>query len=430
MIPRDKYLNQLIKRMNNGKIKILTGIRRCGKSVLLNEIFYDYLLSQGIADDHIIRLSLEDNINAKYRNPLRLDEYVRSQITDTQPYYVLLDEIQNVVSIKNPWIDDKDAADRIGFPDVLMGLMKIRNADIYVTGGNSRMLSTDVVTQVRDRRDEVHLNPLSFREFYDAFSGDKADAWREYYTYGGLPRVLELQTHQEKADYLNNLFHNTYLKDVMERHDIRNDEEVLNDLLNIIASSIGALSNPSRLSNTFKSAKHKNISSEAIRQYLTYFEEAYLIREAKRYDVKGRKYIDTPLKYYFTDMGLRNSWLNYSQLEENHIMENIIYNELLMRGYSVDVGVVEYQYRDSEKKKTKVQLEVDFIARTAGDTIYIQSALHIDSDEKREQEIHSLKRINDSFQKIVIVRDHIMPYKDENGILYIGVMDFLLQDSF
>lgn len=430
MIPRDKYLNQLIKRMNNGKIKIVTGIRRCGKSVLLNEIFYEYLLSQEISDDHIIRLSLEDNINAKYRNPLLLDEHVRSLITDSQPYYVLLDEIQNVVSIKNPWIDDKDADDRIGFPDVLMGLMKIRNADIYVTGSNSRMLSTDVVTQFRDRGDEIHLNPLSFREFYDAFGGDKEDAWREYYTYGGLPRVLELQTHQEKADYLKNLFLNTYLKDVMERHDIRNDEEVLNDLLNIIASSIGALSNPSRLSNTFKSAKHKNISSEAIRQYLTYFEEAYLIREAKRYDVKGRKYIDTPLKYYFTDMGLRNSWLNYSQLEENHIMENIIYNELLMRGYSVDVGVVAYQYRDSEKKKTKVQLEVDFIARTAGDTVYIQSALYIDSDEKREQEIHSLKRINDSFQKIVIVRDHIMPYKDENGILFIGIMDFLLHDSF
>ena len=225
MIPRDKYLNQLIKRMNNGKIKIITGIRRCGKSVLLNEIFYDYLLSQGVADDHIIRLSLEDNMNAKYRNPLRLDEHVRSQITDSLPYYVLLDEIQNVVSIKNPWIDDKDTADRIGFPDVLMGLMKIRNADIYVTGSNSRMLSTDVVTQFRDRGDEIHLNPLSFREFYDAFDGDKGDAWREYYTYGGLPRILELQTHQEKADYLKNLFHNTYLKDVMERHDIRNDEE-------------------------------------------------------------------------------------------------------------------------------------------------------------------------------------------------------------
>ena len=282
MIPRDKYLNQLVKRMNNRKIKIVTGIRRCGKSVLLNEIFYEYLLSQGIADDHIIRLSLEDNINAKYRNPLRLDEHVRSKITDSLPYYVLLDEIQNVVSIKNPWIDDKDAADKIGFPDVLMGLMKIRNADIYVTGSNSRMLSTDVVTQFRDRGDEIHLNPLSFREFYDAFGGDKEDAWREYYTYGGLPRVLELQTHQEKADYLINLFHSTYMKDVMERHDIRNDEEVLNDLLNIIASSIGSLSNPSRLSNTFKSAKHKNISSEAIRQYLTYFEEAYLIKEANR----------------------------------------------------------------------------------------------------------------------------------------------------
>jgi len=429
VIPRANYLNKLVKRMNNGKIKIITGIRRCGKSVLMNEIFYEYLLSQKITDDHIIRLSLEDSINAKYRNPMHLDEYIRSLITDTHNYYVLLDEIQNVVAIKNPWINEADTDNRIGFVDVLMGLMKIRNIDLYVTGSNSKMLSSDVVTQFRDRGDEIHLNPLSFREFYNAYSGAKEDAWREYYTYGGLPRVLEFETHQEKADYLKNLFHNTYLKDVMERNDIRNDEEILDDLLSIIASSIGALSNPSRISNTFKSAKHKNVSSEAIKQYLTYFEEAYLLRKAKRYDVKGRKYIDTPLKYYFTDMGLRNSWLNYSQLEENHIMENIIYNELIMRGFSVDVGVVEYQYRDSDKKKTKVQLEVDFVAKKAGDIAYIQSALHVDTNEKYEQEIHSLKRIHDSFKKIVIVRDHIMPYKDENGILFIGVMDFLLEED-
>ena len=429
MISRDKYLNQLVRRMNNGKIKIVTGIRRCGKSVLVNEIFYDHLISLGIADDHIIRLSLEDNTNAMYRNPLRLDEYIRSLIKDSKDYYILLDEIQNVVSVKNPWIDEEDVDDRIGFPDVLMGLMKIRNIDLYVTGSNSKMLSTDVVTQFRDRGDEIHLNPLSFKEFNDAYSGDKENAWREYYTYGGLPRVSEFETHKEKADYLNNLFHNTYLKDVMERHDIRNDEEVLDELLSILASGIGSLSNPSRLSNTFKSEKHKSISSEAIKTYLTYFEEAYLINEAKRYDVKGKKYIDTPLKYYFTDMGLRNSWLNFRQLEENHIMENIIYNELVMRGYSVDVGVVEYQYRDSEKKKTKVQLEVDFIARDAGDIFYIQSAMNVDIDEKRTQEINSLKRINDSFKKIVIVRDHIMPYKDENGILFIGIKDFLLDED-
>ena len=429
MISRDKYLNQLVKRMNNGKIKIVTGIRRCGKSVLVNEIFYDYLISLGIADDHIIRLSLEDTTNAMYRNPLRLDEYIRSLLKDSKDYYILLDEIQNVVSVKNPWINEEDVDERIGFPDVLMGLMKIRNIDLYVTGSNSKMLSTDVVTQFRDRGDEIHLNPLSFKEFNDAYSGDKENAWREYYTYGGLPRVLEFETHKEKADYLKNLFHNTYLKDVMERHDIRNDEEVLDELLSILASGIGSLSNPSRLSNTFKSEKHKSISSEAIKTYLTYFEEAYLINEAKRYDVKGKKYIDTPLKYYFTDMGLRNSWLNFRQLEENHIMENIIYNELVMRGYSVDVGVVEYQYRDSEKKKTKVQLEVDFIARDAGDTFYIQSALNVDTDEKRTQEINSLRRINDSFKKIVIVRDHIMPYKDENGILFIGIKDFLLDED-
>ena len=429
MIARDKYLNQLVKKMNNGKIKIITGIRRCGKSVLLNELFYQYLLAQGVTDDHIIRLSLEDSVNAKYRNPFFLDEHIRSLLTDSQPYYVLLDEIQNVVSVRNPWIEVSDSVDRIGFPDVLMGLMKIRNVDLYVTGSNSKMLSTDVITQFRDRGDEVHLNPFSFKEFYDAFQGDKEAAWKEYYTYGGLPRVLEFETHKEKADYLSQLFHNTYLRDVMERNDIRNDEEVLDDLLNFIASSIGSLSNPSRLSNTFKSTKHKNISSEAIKQYLTYFEEAYLISESKRYDVKGKKYIDTPLKYYFTDLGLRNAWLNYSQLEENHIMENILYNELIMRGYSVDVGVVEYQYRDKDNKKTKVQLEVDFIARDSGDTCYIQSALHVDTDEKREQEINSLKRIHDSFKKIVVVRDDIMPYKDENGILFIGIKEFLLQED-
>ena len=429
MIPRDKYLNQMIKRMNNGKIKIITGIRRCGKSVLMNNLFYDYLRSCGIPNDHIVCLSLEESINAKYRNPMRLDEHIRKIIADDEPYYILLDEIQNVVSVKNPWIDEAGSDERIGFPDVLMGLMKIRNVDLYVTGSNSKMLSTDVVTQFRDRGDEIHLYPLSFREFYDAYTGDKENAWREFYTYGGLPRILEFETHQEKADYLKSLFHNTYLKDVLERHDIRNDEEVLDNLLFFISSSIGSLTNPSRLSNTFKSTMNKTISSEAIKQYLDFFKEAFLISEAKRYDVKGRKYISTPLKYYFTDMGLRNAWLNYSQLEENHIMENILYNELIMRGYSVDVGVVEYQYCDSEKKKTKVQLEVDFVARNAGDTLYIQSALYVDTDAKREQEINSLKRINDSFQKIVVVRDHIMPYKDENGILFVGIKDFLLQES-
>lgn len=428
MISRDKYLNLLVSKMGNGKIKIVTGIRRCGKSVLVNEIFYKYLIDSGIDDAHIIKLSLEEGANAKYRNPLYLDEHLRSLISDQDMYYILLDEIQNVVSIKNPWIDDADTDDRIGFPDILMGLMKIKNVDLYVTGSNSKMLSTDVVTQFRDRGDEIHLNPLSFKEFYDAYTGDKDDIWREYYTYGGLPRILEFKTHKEKADYLTNLFHNTYLKDVMERHDIRNDEDVLDDLLNIISSSIGSLNNPARIANTFQSEKHKNVAAETVKQYLTYFEEAYLISKAKRYDVKGRKYIDTPLKYYFTDVGLRNARLNYSQLEENHIMENIIYNELVIRGYSVDVGVVEYQYRTADKKKTKVQLEVDFVAKDAGDTYYIQSALNVDTDDKREQEINSLKRIKDSFKKIVVVKDHIMPYKDENGILFIGIKDFLLQE--
>lgn len=429
MIARDKYLKALVSKRGNGEIKVITGIRRCGKSVLLNELFYDYLIGNGIDEKHIIKLSLEEGINAKYRNPLLLDEYLRSLIIDNDMYYILLDEIQNVVSIKNPWINNSDVDDRIGFPDILMGLMKIKNIDLYVTGSNSKMLSTDVVTQFRDRGDEIHMYPLSFKEFYEVYSDDKENAWREYYTYGGLPRVLEFETHKEKADYLMNLFHNTYLKDVMERHDIRNEEDVLDDLLNIVSSSIGSLNNPSKISDTFHSEKHKNIASETIKQYLTYFEEAYLIKKAKRYNVKGRKYIDTPLKYYFTDLGLRNAWLNYSQLEENHIMENIIYNELIMRGYSVDVGVVEYQYRNEKEMKAKVQLEVDFVAKNAGDTFYIQSALNVDTDEKRKQEINSLNRINDSFKKIVVIKDHIMPYKDESGILFIGIKDFLLQED-
>ena len=429
MIPRDKYLNQLVRRMNNGKIKIVTGIRRCGKSVLLNEIFYAYLIEQGIPDSHIIKISLEDSSSAKYRNPLHLDEYVRSLIIDDAPYYILLDEIQNVVSIRNPWIDDPEADDRIGFPDVLMGLMKIRNVDLYVTGSNSHMLSTDVVTQFRDRGDEIHMAPLSFHEFFDAYQGNKEDAWRQYYTYGGLPRVLELPSHQEKAKYLKSLFHNTYLKDVMERHDIRNEEEVLNDLLSVIASSAGSLTNPSKISKTFKSEKKKNVSPETIRQYLDYFEEAYLTDESKRYDVKGRKYINTLSKYYFTDPGLRNSWLNFRQLEENHLMENIIYNELIMRGYSVDVGIVEVRELNEEKKQVRKQLEVDFVASMQDDRYYIQSALHIDDEEKKKQETGSLKKIHDSFRKIVIVRDSIMPYKDEDGILYLGVIDFLLDEN-
>lgn len=428
MINRDKYLNQLIKKRHNGKIKIVTGIRRCGKSVLLNDLFYDYLINDGIQDNHIIKLSLEDASNAKYRNPIYLDEYIRSKLIDSDMYYIILDEIQDVVSIQNPWLENVN--DIIGFPDVLLGLMKIKNVDIYVTGSNSKMLSSDVVTEFRDRGDEIHMSPLSFKEFYQAYKGDKEDTWREYYTYGGMPRILEFDTHEEKSNYLKNLFENTYLKDVMERHQIRKQKDDLDDLLNIIASSIGSLSNPSKLSKSFYSLKQKNIYPETIEKYLSYFKEAFIISEAKRYDVKGKKYLGSPLKYYFTDVGLRNAWLNFRQLEENHIMENIIHNELLARGFSVDVGVVEYRHLNKEEKRVSSQLEIDFIANTTMNTYYIQSALNIDSKEKKQQEINSLLKVKDSFTKIVVVKDHIMPYRDENGILYIGIKDFLLDEKY
>ncbi len=430
MIQRDKYLNQLIKKKENGKIKIVTGLRRCGKSVLLNEIFYDHLIQDGVGEDHIIRLSLEDAENAKYRNPLKLDEYVRSLIRDKDMYYVILDEIQEVVSIRNPWIDDPEAVDRIGFTDVLLSLMKIRNIDLYVTGSNSRMLSSDIVTEFRDRGDEIRMWPLSFKEFCTAFSGEKEDAWREYYTYGGLPRITELTTHEEKSNYLKDLFRNTYLKDVMERHDIRKQQKELDDLLNIVASSVGSLSNPSRLSSLFDTLKHKKIDSETVKLYLSYFEEAFLINEAVRYDIKGQKYMDTPLKYYFTDVGLRNAWLNFRQNEENHIMENIIYNELLMRGYTVDVGMVEYRHAGKDGKRVSSQLEIDFIASSSANTYYIQSALNVDTDEKMEQEMKSLIKVKNSFTKMVVLKDHIMPYRDKNGILFIGIRDFLLDDHY
>ena len=428
VIERSRYLNKLISKRENGFIKVITGIRRCGKSFLLFNLYYDYLRASGVKAEHIITLALDEISNAKYRNPLELDRFIRSQLVDRNAmYYVFLDEIQKVAEIQNPYVDSPDA--KLGFVDVLLGLMKLKNVDLYVTGSNSRMLSSDILTEFKDRGDEIRVNPLSYQEFYSAYGEDKRNAWRDYFTYGGMPLVLSKKTHEEKSKYLKDLFSKTYITDVMERHRIANDKEVLEDLLNFVSSSIGSLTNPSKLSNTFASVKQQKVASSTITQYLDYFIDAFILSKAYRYNIKGRRYIDTPLKYYFTDVGLRNARLNFRQQEENHIMENILYNELTLREYDVDVGVVEYNYKTEDKKSRRTQLEVDFIANKDSRRCYIQSALTVADEEKRKQETHSLYRIDDSFKKIVVVKDNIIPWHDEKGILYLGIEDFLLDEA-
>ena len=366
--------------------------------------------------------------NAKYRNPIELDKYVRDRmVADGEKYYIFIDEIQFVAEIQNPYVDNPDA--RISFIDVVLGFMQMKNADVYVTGSNSRMLSSDILTQFRDRGDEIRVYPLSFAEFYREYKGDKRGAWQDYYTYGGMPFVTSLETHEEKSRYLKDLFDRTYIKDVLERHEIKNDAAMLSILLDILASGIGSLTNPTRLSNTFKSERQIAIGSETIEKYIGYFEEAFLIEKAVRYDIKGRKYIGTPAKYYYTDLGLRNARLGFRQLEETHIMENVLYNDLIRRGMDVDIGVVEYNTKDSAGKKIRKQLEVDFVVNKGEKRFYIQSALSIADPEKKEQEIASLKRIPDSFSKIVVVRDYLNPWQDENGIVYLGIEQFLLNED-
>ncbi len=379
-------------------------------------------------DEHIIELALDDDENIRYRNPLELGKYIRSLIKDKdRMYYIFLDEIQKVASIKNPYLEESD--DKIGFVDVVLGLMKIKNADIYVTGSNSKMLSSDILTEFRGRGDEVRVNPLSFSEFCSVYDGDKSEAWKEYYTYGGMPLVTLQKTHEDKSKYLSDLFEKIYLDDITARNKINSDKSVLEDLLNIISSSVGSLTNPKKLSNTFKSELKINISDETISAYLDYFIDAFLVSKVRRYDVKGKKYIGSPLKYYFSDVGLRNARLNFRQQEENHIMENIIYNELFCRGFDIDVGIVEYNYKNSQGKSQRKNLEVDFVANKGSNKYYIQSAFNIDTDEKKEQEVNSLCRINDSFRKIVVVKDDIVPWHNEKGILFIGIIQFLLDEN-
>lgn len=426
MIERKEYLNRLIAKKENGMIKIVTGIRRCGKSYLLFNIYHDYLNSVGVDDDHIIELSLDDDENIEYRNPIRLGEYIRSLLADKdKTYYIFLDEIQKVKTIKNPYLDDEN--EKVGFVDVLLGLMKKKNADVYVTGSNSKMLSTDILTEFRGRGDEIRVHPLSFAEFYAAYDKDKHDARREYFTYGGMPFLLSLTNHRDKAQYLSGLFENIYLSDILERHKIQ-DKNALDELLDVISSSVGSLTNPQKLSNTF-SSKQQNVSADSVARYLTYLSDAFLISKAKRYDIKGRKYIGSPQKYYFSDVGLRNARLNFRQTEENHIMENIIYNELVLRGFSVDVGIVEHNYKSSDGKNKKTNLEVDFVATDGDKKYYVQSTLTVGEEEKRLQEIRPLKKIPDSFKKIVVVKDDVIPWHDEQGILYIGIERFLLDKN-
>ena len=408
MIPRDNYLQKLIDRMNNGMIKVVTGIRRCGKSYLLFDIFYNYLVQNGVDKEHIISLQLDDRMNIRYRNPDFLCEYVHSKIVDEKNYFILLDEVQYVNE----------------FEDVLNSFLHIKNADVYVTGSNAKFLSSDIITEFRGRGDQIYLTPLSFKEFFDYSKLDFDEAWNEYSMYGGMPYLLMCKTDQQKIQYLDSLFKETYIKDIVNRNAIRNTD-VLEDVLNIVASSVGSLTNPNKLSNSFKTLKNINVAPNTIKEYLDYCIDLFLIQKAYRYDVKGKKYIDTPSKYYFTDIGLRNIRLGFRQQEETHIMENIIYNELITRGYQVDVGVVEISEKNENNNFVRKQLEVDFVCNLGYERIYIQSALNIDDIVKKEQEEKSLIKIYDNFRKIIVVKENIRKWKDENGILIIGLKEFL-----
>ena len=405
IIKRDYYLQQLISSKSNNLIKIVTGIRRSGKSFLLFNLFHNHLIETGISEDHIIEIALDDRLNKNLRDPDIILQHIHERIVDDKLYYIILDEVQ--------MIDE--------FTDVLNSLLHIRNADVYVTGSNSKFLSKDVVTEFRGRGDEIHLFPLSFAELYKSIGGDKFELWKSYYTYGGLPGILELDSEKKKAAYLRSLHETVYLKDIIERNNLKNSEEFM-ELMRVMASYIGSPCNPSKLENTFKSVKNETLDRKTISKYLSYMEDAFLIEKSMRYDIKGRKYIGTLSKYYFQDIGLRNALLNFRQMEENHIMENVIYNELRLRGFCVDVGMVE-----ARTAKERKQLEVDFVANMADRRYYIQSAFAMPDDDKREQESASLKRIDDSFKKIIIMRDDIKPYHDNNGFYIVGLMDFLLK---
>ncbi len=412
MIKRDKYLNDLINRMHNGMIKVVTGIRRCGKSYLIFNIFKNYLIGQGVLESHIITVELDQRKDRKYRNPDTLLDFIEDSITDQEPYYILLDEVQMLEE----------------FEEVLNSLLHITNVDIYVTDSNSKFLSKDVITEFRGRGDDIHIYPLTFKEFMQVYEGDVYHGWAEYTVYGGLPLTVTMKSEEQKIRYLEKLFEETYLKDIIERHHIEKQQE-LGDLVNVLASAIGSLTNVPKIEATFRSVIQSNISINTLRQYIEYLEDAFIINRADRYNVKGRKYIGSPVKYYFEDIGLRNARLRFRQIEETHIMENIIYNELRSRGYSVDVGVVEKRGIDKEGRSQRSQLEIDFVANLGSKRYYIQSAFSMQTEEKQLQEKASLMRVNDSFKKIIVVKDVVNVTRDEAGITTMSIYDFLLQEN-
>ena len=403
-VERKTYLDKLISKKENGLVKIITGIRRCGKSYLLNTIFADYLKSIGIKDDHIIKIALDREENRKYHDSKILNEYIYSLIKDNDIYYVILDEIQLVD----------------GFEYVLNSLLYEKNIDVYVTGSNSKFLSSDIITEFRGRGDQVRVMPFSFSEFVSAYDGDKYDAWNEYITYGGLPLILTKKTDEEKSQYLKDEFERTYIRDIVERNGIQRID-ILDSIMNMLASSVGSLTNPQKLFDTFRSSGEKELSLNTVNSYIKNIEDSFIVNKSNRYDIKGKKYIQTPQKYYFTDIGLRNARLNFRQQEENHLMENIIYNELLIRGYNVDVGVVETREGDIRK-----QLEVDFVCNQGSKRYYVQVALNIDTPEKTMQESKSLNNIGDSFKKIIVVKDNIKLWRNDEGIVIMGIQEFLL----
>lgn len=404
IVRRDKYLHELIGWKHTDLIKIVTGIRRCGKSFLLFTLFHQHLLETGTDEDHIIEIALDDISNEELREPFKMLAYVKERVKDKGQYYLIIDEVQLL--------------DR--FVDVLNCFMHMSNVDVYVTGSNSRFLSKDVATEFRGRGMEIHIYPLSFAELYAAVGGDKNELWKRYYTYGGLPYLAVLNDNAQRSEYLMRLNQTLYLRDIIERNKIANEEAFI-DLMNVMASGIGAPCNPNKIANTFKTVRKETLAPHTIANYLSYMEDAFIIEKSIRYDIKGRKYIGTLAKYYFQDVGLRNALLNFRQVEETHIMENIIYNELRSRGYSVDVGMIEARTATERR-----QLEVDFVANKGDKRYYIQSAFALPNEEKREQELASLKRINDSFKKVIIMRDDISPYHDDHGVLIMGLMDFLL----
>ena len=410
-IKRDKYLQDLINRMHNHMIKVVTGVRRSGKSYLIFHIFQNYLIEQGVHQSHIIRIELDQRKYRQYRDPDVILEYLESCIHDDKMYYILLDEVQLLNE----------------FEEVLNSLLHIDNVDVYVTGSNSRFLSKDVITEFRGRGDEIHIFPLTFKEFMQVYEGDMYRGWADYMLYGGLPLTATMKTEEQKISYLTRLFEETYLKDIIERYHIEKTQE-LEDLINVLASAVGSLTNVPKIESAFRSVLHSNISGNTIRQYIEYLEDAFIIHKANRYNVKGRKYIGTPVKYYFEDVGLRNARLGFRQVEETHLMENIIYNELRSRGYTVDVGLVEKRGKDVNGKSERKQLEIDFIANQGSRRYYIQSAFAMPDEEKKKQEKMSLLQIRDSFKKIIVVKDVVNVTRDENGITTMSVYDFLLND--